>query len=392
MATWALDENVSHLNHGSFGATPIEVLVHQGELRSVMEANPVSFMLETYQPALDEVRNSVASFVGADSGGVVFVPNATYGVNSVLRSMEDHLAPGAEIMVTDHGYNACTNAVRVSAEKAQCDVVVAEIPLPVVDVDGITRSILDRVTNKTALVVIDHVTSPTGLIMPVAEIVQALEPDIPVLIDGAHAPGMVPIYLESLGASFYAANCHKWMCAPKGSGFLYVSPRHRDRTYSVAVSHGYNGGWPGGESRFHDQFDWTGTDDPTARLSVGFALEVMGSHRPDGWDGIRSSNHQLVLDGRAVINSKLGARPLIPDAMIGSIASIEIPPQPGESKSIFDPLMLALRHEHHIEVPVFNWPDQSRRLLRISAQQYNDISQYERLADALVAEMASIQK
>ncbi len=294
MATWRLDPEVTHLNHGSFGATPIEALAIQDHWRQLMETNPVSFMLETYQPALEESRDAIARFVGADSGGVVLVPNATYGVNSVLRSMEDRIAPGSEILVTNHGYNACNNAVAVSARKASAQVVTVDIPLPVIDQSSIVTAILSRVSEETALVVLDHVTSPTGLVFPVEDVVNALEPEIPVLVDGAHAPGMIPVDVSGLGASFYTANCHNWMCAPKGSGFLYVAPRHRDQTYAAIVSHGYNDGWPGDQSRFQSQFDWTGTHDPTAWFSVGAALDVMEAHHDRGWDGIRQSNHASI--------------------------------------------------------------------------------------------------
>lgn len=387
MATWKLDPEVTHLNHGSFGATPVEVMDVQEHWRQLMETNPVSFMLETYQSALEKSRDAVARFVGADSGGVVVVPNATYGANSVLRSMEDRIGPGSEILMTNHGYNACNNAVAVSARKASAEVVTVDIPLPVVDDELIVTAILSRVSEKTALVVLDHVTSPTGLIFPVRDVIDALEPEIPVLVDGAHAPGMIPVDLSDLGASYYTANCHKWMCAPKGSGFLYVAPLHREQTYAAVVSHGLNDAWPGDQSHFQSQFDWTGTHDPSAWFSIPAALTVMQEHHREGWDGIRLSNHQLVLDGRRIITEALGTEVLAPDDMIGSIASISLPPLDDESADIFDPLMIELRHKWNIEVPVFTWPDSDHRLLRISAQQYNKAEDYELLADALTAEL-----
>jgi isopenicillin-N epimerase len=387
MATWKLDPGVTHLNHGSFGATPIEVLEVQEHWRQIMEANPVSFMLETYQPALEEAREAVAGFVEADSGGVVLVPNATYGVNSVLRSMEDRIEPGSEILITNHGYNACSNAVKVSARKAAAEVITVDIPLPVLDGKSIVDAILNRVSKKTALVVLDHVTSPTGLVFPINDVVSAVEPEVPVLVDGAHAPGMISLDLSTLGASFYTANCHKWMCAPKGSGFLYVAPQYRDSTYAVVVSHGYNDGWPGDQSHFQSQFDWTGTHDPTAWFSIPTALSVMESHHEDGWAGIRSSNHELALQGRKIVADAVGTPEPAPDDMIGSIAAISIPPLGGTSDDIFDPLMYELRHRWKIEVPVFTLPDASHRLIRISAQQYNRAEEYEQLAEALSASL-----
>lgn len=387
MATWQLDPNVIHLNHGSFGAAPVEVLDEQTRWRYLMEANPDLFMLETYQSALEQSRRQLSAYLKAESSGLVFVPNATFGVNSVLRSLEDRLECDDEIVITDHGYNACNNAVAVSAAKRGARVVVAEVPFPVDNPSAIVESVLARVSAKTALVVVDHVTSPTGMIMPIGEIVASLEPTVPVLIDGAHAPGMIDLDLGELGASFYTANCHKWMCAPKGSGFLYVAEPHREWMAAAIISHGHNDGWPGSVARLQAQFDWTGTTDPTAFLTVGTAIDVMGAHRADGWEGIRKSNHDLAVKGRSIVASAVGAEVPVPDSMVGSIASIKIPTASDGSESIFEPLMLDLRRKWGIEVPVFSWPDSRQRLLRISAQQYNTEHDYERLAEALLSEL-----
>jgi isopenicillin-N epimerase len=387
VATWHLDPDVIHLNHGSFGATPVEVLAEQDRWRAMMESNPVSFMLETYQPALEVARAAIASFVGGDINGLVFVPNATYGVNSVTRSFESRLLGDSEIIVTNQGYNACNNAVAVSAAKKGARVVTVDLPFPIEGGGVVVDKILDAVTGRTALVVIDHVTSPTGIVLPVAQLVEHLEPEISVLVDGAHAPGMVDVDLEELGASFYTANCHKWMCAPKGSGFLYVAERHREWMAAAVISHGHNDGWPGSSNSYHARFDWVGTDDPSARLSVGAAIEVMANHRPEGWDGVRKTNHEMALSGRSVIAAELGTCMPAPEEMIGSIASLVLPPSGVASHDILDPLTDDLRSKWGIEVPVFSWPDGSKRLVRISAQQYNSAGDYERLAEALATEL-----
>jgi isopenicillin-N epimerase len=388
MATWALDPAVTHLNHGSFGACPTEVLNVQAGLRSEMERNPVSFMLYEYQPLLEVSRSALASFVHADPDGLVFVPNATYGANSVLRSLEAVLPRGGEILLTNQTYNACSNAATVTAERIGGSVVVVDVPFPIESSQSVIDSILAAVTDRTALVMLDHVTSPTGLVWPVEEITRTLEPDVPVLIDGAHAPGMLELDLTEIGASFYTANCHKWICGPKGSAFLHVAERHRDDMRAAVISHGYNDGWPESGSRFHAQFDWTGTDDPTARLSVASAIEVMGTHRDGGWDAVRATNHDLVLEGRAVIADVLGIDTPAPSQMIGSIASLPLPTPTQQSDSIFDSLMGDLHERWKIEVPVFSWPEAPERVIRISAQQYNTIDDYSYLADALRAELS----
>ena len=383
MATWNLDPAFTHLNHGSFGACPVEVLDRQHELRQLMEANPVTFMLEHYQRLLEVERAAIAEFLHADTAGLVFVPNATYGVNSVLRSWEARLSAGDEILVTDHAYNACRNAVEVTAARTGARVVVAAVPFPVSAPNEIVEAVLAAVSDRTALVMLDHVTSPTAIVFPVAQLVAELEPDIPVLVDGAHAPGMIPVDLAELGASFYTANCHKWLCAPKGAAVLHVAERHRDAVEAVSISHGHNGQWPGSSSDFHGRFDWTGTDDPTARLSVSTALAVVGAHHPDGWDGIRRSNHELVLHGRDIVADALGTTTPVPDAMVGSIAALRLPDAGDTSDSVFDEVTARLRSEWQIEVPSFTWPETPQRLVRISAQQYNTEADYHRLAEAL---------
>jgi len=389
MATWNLDPEVVHLNHGSFGACPVEVLELQAELRAEMEANPVAFMLRRYQPELEESRAALAAFVGADPQGLVFVPNATYGVNSVLRSIEHRLGPGDELLVTTHTYNACRNAVEVTAERVGASVVVADIPFPIAGPSDAVTAVLEVVSEQTAFVLLDHVTSPTALVLPIDDIVAGLDPSVMVMVDGAHAPGMVDVDLASLGVDFYTGNCHKWICSPKGAGFLWVAEPHRDQMVGASISHGHNDGWPASGSRFHAQFDWTGTDDPTARLCVARSLEVMGSHVTGGWDDLRTANRELVLAGREVVLNALGLAAPAPASMIGSIASIPVPPEPEATPSIFDPLTTALHTDHAIEVPVFAWPASPHRLLRVSAQRYNSLADYQALAVALRREFGT---
>jgi isopenicillin-N epimerase len=386
MATWQLDPETTHLNHGSFGASPVEVLDRQRELRHEMEANPVTFMMRSYQPLLEESRTAIADFVGANPDGLVFVPNATYGVNSVLRSVGPLLGAGSEIVITSHTYNACRNAAVATAARIDATVVTAAIPFPISSPDEATQAVLAAVSDRTRLVIIDHVTSATGLVLPVAQIIDALPEGVLVLVDGAHAPGMIDLDLRTLGADFYTANCHKWMCSPKGAAFLYVAEPHRAKMSAAVISHGYNDGWPASGSRFHAQFDWTGTDDPTARLCVARAIEVMGEHRADGWSGVRASNRALALQGRTIVAEALQCALPAPDSMIGSIASLPVPPLAVDPSELFDPLNDRLHTQWRIEVPVLTWPESPQRLLRISAQQYNRIADYERLAHALAQE------
>ena len=384
-----LEEGVLHLNHGSFGATPAPVLAAQQRLRSRMEANPTRYFLGgEYQRKLDSARRAVADFVGGDDAGMVFVNNATAGVNAVLRSLEPTLGPGDEILVTDHEYNACRNAAEVTASRTGARVVTTRVPLPIESSRQAADAVLAAVTGRTRILLIDAVTSATGLVMPVAELSATLEPDVRVLVDAAHAPGMIDFDVVALGASYATANCHKWMCSAKGAGFLWVRGDRRDDVYHSVISHGYNGGWPSGGGRLHAQFDWTGTDDPSAWLTVPVALDAVGAMHPDGWPGVRRTIRELCLTGRRILLDALETDPPAPDDMIGAIASVPVPPADHSGAGIFDPLMAALEQHHRIQVPVFTWPAPPERLLRISAHLYNDETQYRRLADALVSELS----
>ena len=388
VSIWNLDPAVSHLNHGSFGATPAPALEAQQRWRDRLESNPTRFMLEQYQPALDLARERVAGFVGAEPAGLAFVNNTTAGVNAVLRSLEATLRPGDEIVITDHGYNACRNAATVTAARTGARVVLAAVPFPVDGPAAVIASIMEAVTDRTRLLLIDSVTSPTALVLPVAELVAALEPDISLLVDAAHAPGMIDFDVSAIGASYITGNCHKWMCAPKGSAFLYVREDRRSRIYPAVISHGYNGAWPAQGGHLHTQFDWTGTDDPSAWLAVPDALDTVASLHPQGWKGVRRSNRELCLAGRDILIESLGIDQPAPDDMIGAIASVPLPDSRKPAGNIFDPLMAALRSKWNIEAMVFTWPSAPQRLLRISAQQYNRIDEFHRLAQAVNAELS----
>ena len=383
-ATWPLDRDVVFLNHGSFGSCPRPVLEVQQRLRERLERQPVQFFMRDLEGLADAARASLAQFVGADPDDLVFVPNATTGVNTVLHSLR--FAPGDELLVTDHEYNACRNAFEHAAERSGARTVVATIPFPLRSAQEIVDAILERVTPRTRLALIDHVTSQTGLVMPVARLVKELHArGVDTLIDGAHAPGMVPLDIRRIGATYYTGNCHKWLCAPKGAAFLYVQRNRQDQVRPLVISHGANSERTD-RSRFLIEFGWVGTGDPSASLCVPEALRVMGSLLPGGWPEVMQRNRALALAARRILCEALAIDPPAPEEMIGTLVSVPIrDAQKAKARDAFrlDPLQERLLAEHSIEVPVITWPRWPRRLLRVSAQLYNSAPQYERLAAAL---------
>ena len=379
---WQLDSAVTFLNHGSYGACPRAVLERQSEWRTRMESQPVAFLGRNLEPLLDTARAEVAAFVGAQPDDLVFVPNATTGVNTVLRWFP--LAPGDELLTTNHAYNACRNALETAAAQAGAKVVVATVPFPLAHEDEVVEAILGAVTGRTRLALIDHITSPTALVFPLARIVRELASrGVETVVDGAHAPGMVPLGLDTAGAAFYTGNGHKWLCAPKGAGFLHVRRDWQDRIRPLVISHGANRELEG-RSRFQAEFGWVGTTDPSPYLCLPEAIRYVGGLVPGGWDAVRASNHDKATAARRLLLARLGIEPPCPEAMLGSMATIPLPGgDPLRGQGPRDPLQAQLLDGYGIEVPVMRGLAAGQRLLRISAQLYNTPGEYERLADAL---------
>jgi isopenicillin-N epimerase len=382
---WALDPQVAFLNHGAFGACPRAVLEHQRKIRDRLERQPIQFFVRDLEELLDDARGHLAKFLGADPEGLVFVPNATAGVNTVLRSLR--FKRGDELLVTDHEYNACRNALNFVAEWSDARVVLAKVPFPLRSEKEVVDAVLSRVTAKTRLALLDHVTSQTGLVLPIRTLVRKLaDHGVETLVDGSHAPGMVPLNLRKLGATYYTGNCHKWLCAPKGAGFLHVQRDRRQSMRPLSISHGANSPRVD-RSRYLIEFSWTGTTDPSACLSVPEALRFVGSVLPDGWAAVMKRNRALALAARTMLCEALQIDPPCPDDMIGSLAAVPlsdgVDAKPPKSPLYLDPLQERLHARHRIEVPIIPWPAPPKRLLRISAQLYNSRPQYERLAVAL---------
>jgi isopenicillin-N epimerase len=371
---WALDPAVLYLNHGSFGACPQAVMQAQAGLRLEMEREPVDFLDGTLPARLGAARRELAEFLGSDPADLVFVSNATTGVNAVLRSLS--FEPADELIITNHTYAACRKTAEFVAARAGVRVVVAQVPFPVSSEAEIVAAVLSCVSPRTRLALLDHVTSPTALVLPVASLVSELRArGIETLVDGAHAPGMVPLDLGQLGAAYYTGNAHKWLCAPKGAAFLHVRRDRQAEIHPLVISHGYPAG-------FQAEFDWVGTCDPTPWLCIPESLRLIGSLLPGGWPDVMARNRALALQARRLLLGSLGIESPCPETMIGSMASLPLPA--GDDGSPVSRLDLKALHGWFRGRGIETWlSPEPLPILRISAQLYNDIDQFRRLSEML---------
>ncbi|MBD3237950.1 MAG: aminotransferase class V-fold PLP-dependent enzyme [Candidatus Eisenbacteria bacterium] len=385
---WTLDPEVTFLNHGSFGACPKPVLAEQQALRARLEREPVDFFARQADRLLAEARSALAEFVGAQPDDLALLPNTTHGVSTVLRSLP--WEPGDELLTTDHEYNACLAALEFVAARSGARVVVAPLPFPIEDPEVAVAAILSRVTPRTRLALIDQITSPTALRLPIERVVAALrERGVETLVDGAHAPGMVPLQLDRLGAAYFTGNCHKWLCTPKGAAFLHVRRDRQAGIHPLAISHGANDPRTD-RSRYRLEFEWTGTVDLSPYLCIPSAIRFLGGLLPGGWPALQAHNRDLARRGRDILAAALGVAAPCPDEMLGSMAALPLPPAPGTPPPALiatDPLTDRLFERFRIEVPVIAFPPGPHRLLRISAQIYNSPEQYERLGEVLRQEI-----
>ena len=396
---WSLDPEITFLNHGAFGACPHPVLKAQRAWRDRLEANPVRMLARDLPGLLATARTELGAFLGSDPDDLAFVANATGAVNAVLRSLR--FEPGDELLTDDHEYNATINVLRHVAERDRARIVIARLPLSPASGDDLVEPFLDAVTDRTRLALVSHVTSPTALVLPIERIVAALAArGVDTLVDGAHAPGMVPLDLDALGAAWYAGNLHKWVCAPKGAAFLHVRRDRQAGLRPITISHGANAVLgDAAPSRYRAEFDWQGTLDPTPWLSVPDALRFVGSLVDGGWPAVMARNRALTLRATRVLVAALGMEPseAPPADRLGSMVALPLPADgplgpDGPFVPDADPVHLRLLREHRIEVPVALWPVPAveaagppRRLLRVSSALHNGPDDADRLGAALRA-------
>ncbi len=374
---WGLDPDFLTVNHGSYGATPRVVLAEQDRWHQRMEAQPTRFFFLEVPGALREAAGALARFLGAGAEDVVFVPNATTGANAVLRSLR--LEPGDEILHASHVYNAVRNTISYVAERAGAKIAVAEIPFPRPAAAAILKNIERAIGKRTRIAVIDHITSPSGMVLPIAEIVRLCHAaGVPVLVDGAHGPGQVPLDLPALGADWYVGTCHKWLCAPKGCGFLYARADRRAELHPVTISHGYGGG-------FTTEFDWTGTTDPSAYLSLPTAIAFFEKL---GGAALMERNHRLAAEAATLLADALRTEVGVLPTMTGSMGLVRMPVSLESKRSEAVKVRQALQAAG-TDAPVH--PLVGGLWLRLSAYAYNEVGDYRRLAELLPAVLKRLE-
>lgn len=376
---WSLAEGVTYLNHGSFGPAPDVVIAARQRWFAELERQPMDFLARRLEPLLDEAAAVLARFVGCHADDLVFVPNATTGINIVARSVD--LAAGDEVLLTDHEYGAVTRIWGNACSRVGARTVVARLPLPLSNTADVVDAVFARVNERTKMLVVSHIASYTAVALPIAEICRrANQRGVLTCIDGPHGLVQAPLSLRELECDFYAASCHKWLCGPIGSGFLYVRGRHKSRMQPAVISWGRS--FAGRPASWRDEFIWVGTDDPSAYLAVADAVRFIESV---GSEEFRRRTHALAQYARNRIAAIARSDPFTPDdpAWYGSMATIPLPhvarssSWPGEPH----PLQRALWEEYRIEAPVFEWQD--RLCLRVSCHLYNTPADVDRLCAAL---------
>ena len=370
VSQWMLKQGITFLNHGSFGAVPRAVFEVQQGWRERIEAEPIELMARQGEKLVEEAKRTVGETFGMQSSDFGFVTNATEGVNAVLRSLK--LSPGDELLTTTHVYHAVRQTMKQVARLAGATCREVDIPLPVQSGQQIAELVLGALSAHTRLLVIDHVTSPTALIFPVEQIVRGCrEKGVAVLIDGAHAPGMLQLHVENLDADYYAANLHKWTCAPKGTAFVWVAARHQPSVHPLVISHHLDQGMA-------KEFSWQGTRDFsawwTAPAAIAFIQEL-------GWDNVMQHNHQMATWAQQMLVERWGVGPICPldGSLLGSMATVVLPGRLAQldGKDAID-FQQQLYSEFALELPVVRFANQT--MIRVSCHVYNTVADYERLA------------
>jgi isopenicillin-N epimerase len=390
---WSIDPALTFLNHGSYGAVPRAAMRQQAQLRERLERDPVRFYKVDLEPMLDEVRAALAGFLNCRAADLAPLPNATVALCTVLNNTR--LEPGDEVLITDHEYQSLPNELERICARTGAKVVKAEIPYPIDDASTVVERFLAKVGPRTRIAFISHVTSCTSLVFPVATIVRELNArGIDVCVDGAHSPGQIPVDLAALKPTYFIGSGHKWLSGPKGSAFVYVRPDKQHLFRPLALSARANKVRPE-RALFLRDFDYQGTDDYSAMVTLPAAIDAMGAILPGGWPALMRHNHHMILQARKILCGHLGSlynlQPCVPDAMVGTMVTLKLPEPPEHLKTrptcYDDALQDVLLDKYRIVVPIWRLMSTNERIIRVSAQVYNTTAEYEYLAQALKTEL-----
>ncbi|KAF5626164.1 isopenicillin N epimerase [Fusarium sp. NRRL 52700] len=379
---WQLQKDIIYLDNGAFGSCPRTVVEQQKSIRQRIEENPHEFFERSYVSGLEASRRSLADFLHVDYRDIFLLPGATHALNVVIQSLR--FDPDDEILTTNVAYSSVRMVLDHVAKRDGAHIVVVDVPLLVTGPEDVMQRILAGVTPRTRFAVIDHIPSRTGLVLPAKQIVKELESrGIDTLVDGAHAPGMIHLDLEDINAAYYVANCHKWMCAPRGIGFLHV---RRDRAHNIKPLVIARSPYVVGKAKhsvLEHNFGWMGTYCPSAMLSLPSAIDHLNTVMPGGYSDLTSRNHDLAVIARRIVCKAIGIDIPCPDNMIAAMATIPLPDSPGPEQEGMLPIQQVLWKEHGIVIPVYAWPSYPKRVIRLSVQAYNTLDQYLKLADCL---------
>lgn len=381
-----LDPAIVYLNHGSFGACPKPVLESQQRHRLKIEADAMRFYIHDLWPMMDRSRDALGALIHAEPADLVFLPNATTAVATVVNNLK--LEPGDELLITEFEYPACENNLRSIARQRGAKVVVAKLPWGELSEEGIVEAIMSQVTDRTRLAMLSLITSATAIRLPIEKLIRELDKrGVRTLLDAAHGPGCVPMDLIRWGAHYTTGNAHKWLCTPKGAAFLHVRPELQGGFRPLVLSNDAMDLAPAiertGRSAFNHEFDYMGTDDRTAMMSIADAIAFLDSLVQGGVDALMASNKRLCIEARDLLCEMLGTEPLVPDDLLGPLAVIAIPGEGLDARA----LRQRLFDKHRIESMIVHDPRHDGLMVRVSPQIYNTIEQYRYLGQSLLTEL-----
>jgi isopenicillin-N epimerase len=389
---WDLDPQRIFLNHGSFGLAPRELLAWRFNQLQQIERDPVAFLVDVLPERLQQVRSVLAELVGTQTSQLAFVPSTTYGLNELMHGLDQHLPAGSEILMADHGYNATANLVAHAAARRGWTLRRVSLDLPLLDPAQVVLAFRRAMRPATRLLLIDHITSPSALVLPLSALIQlAREHELLVIVDGAHGPGSVPLNLDALQPDAYVGNLHKWLCCPRGAAFLWVREPWQEQLRPLVISHGANAPAHSKFSRFHQEHDWIGTSDPTPWLALPHMLQLLTRSAGMSLDQLMEQHRALAQQGQSLLLSCLHSEPIAPSCMQASMAAVPLPP----AHQLDGVAMQRFLNQQGIQVPVIlqdsNYLDSSQ-FLRISCFAYNQISDIEALVKVLPVALVSCRR